>query len=676
MASSLWIARLLFTLSACSASASATTINVNWSQPITVSSTAATVEVDVMPFLGRTSEGGPFDAYFEAMRNLGSDYVRYAPWYPYPHVVVTEMDPPDCTATKAATNWNSTNFDQIVSDFMLAVCGPGAAMGSCEHSVAQQLSTMPSWLYKGGYPIPAGVIPDDPWQFKKFSAYNIGTELVDETCVDMAKYMARLVGHYTQGGHNDTCGHWHPSGFFYNWTVLSVLNENEHNTGGVRYTTCFDAIREEVEKINTQITLAGPEIVLGSQGAYTHYFVDPKNHKDGRAPAIVSNHAAASAGGGASGESYFTWVDSFMKDQVGPLVALRDSVAPKTELVLNEFIPFMNDWCDAEDAEAVFAEHGEKKEGSDDAEGSAGVRREEGGCPAWQDPRSNPVKINRKTLGWNAAAACFAYGYGRMALVGYKYVGADQLIGGPWPDNEPAVSCMDWKTGQVNAKYWAIHMLARALGSGPKTLFNVSNGAGLPPAPVAPGTTGSGTCGYTRDAGDCDKDASGAWDAAKYNITDVASCAAKAKGCTMGNFVSYSKQNNDCSWYVACDWAGKLDVGRGYTSEVLKANVPQPAQQPTAWAMPFQRHDDGRRGVLVISKSSEPTSVTLRGLFGANANGTTTSATVLDGSLDGVTVDGEPGFVAPVERIVGGDGKLNLGPYAVAVVLAGGTSAQ
>lgn len=31
------------------------------------------------------------------------------------------------------------------------------------------------------------------------------------------------------------------------------------------------------------------------------------------------------------------------------------------------------------------------------------------GCPSWTDPRSNPVKINRKTLGWNAAAGCFAY---------------------------------------------------------------------------------------------------------------------------------------------------------------------------------------------------------------------------------------------------------------------------
>ena len=41
--------------------------------------------------------------------------------------------------------------------------------------------------------------------------------------------------------------------------------------------------------------------------------------------------------------------------------------------------------------------------------------------------------MNRKTLGWSAAAAVFADGYGQLALLGYKLVGADQLVGGPWP---------------------------------------------------------------------------------------------------------------------------------------------------------------------------------------------------------------------------------------------------
>jgi hypothetical protein len=117
-----------------------------------------------------SGEGGPFDGYFTALSNLGAEYVRYSPWYPYPKVVVPELTPPDCTATKPATNWNSTLFDGIVRDFMEGVCGEEAITGVCEHSVAQQLSTMPDWIYQGAYPVPAGVINPDPW---KFNAFNV-----------------------------------------------------------------------------------------------------------------------------------------------------------------------------------------------------------------------------------------------------------------------------------------------------------------------------------------------------------------------------------------------------------------------------------------------------------------------------------------------------------------------
>ena len=34
-------------------------------------------------------------------------------------------------------------MDQIVRDFMAAVCGPDAYYGACERTVVQQLSTMP-----------------------------------------------------------------------------------------------------------------------------------------------------------------------------------------------------------------------------------------------------------------------------------------------------------------------------------------------------------------------------------------------------------------------------------------------------------------------------------------------------------------------------------------------------
>ena len=44
-----------------------------------------------------------------------------------------------------------------------AVCGPDAVRGKCTHSVVQQLSTMPSWLYVNGLN-PKALNPD-PWEY-------------------------------------------------------------------------------------------------------------------------------------------------------------------------------------------------------------------------------------------------------------------------------------------------------------------------------------------------------------------------------------------------------------------------------------------------------------------------------------------------------------------------------
>ena len=87
---------------------------------------------------------------------------------------------------------------------------------------------------------------------------------------------------------------------------------------------------------------------------------------------------------------------------------------------------------------------------------------------------------------------------------------------------------------------------------------------------------------------------------------------------------------------------------------------------PPLFALPFVKKASGARGVLLVSKTAVPTNVTLHGAGLAGAG-----ATVLDGSVDGVVVDAEPGFVAPVERIVSDDGFLALGPFAIALVNAG-----
>ena len=111
----------IFATTACLA-ATEIHVDIDWSTPKVVTKTAATVEVDVMPFLGRTDYGGnpspaapvlspppspnpdsirgPFNAYYEALQNLGAEYVRYSPWFANPRVVVPELYPPDCTKEK------------------------------------------------------------------------------------------------------------------------------------------------------------------------------------------------------------------------------------------------------------------------------------------------------------------------------------------------------------------------------------------------------------------------------------------------------------------------------------------------------------------------------------------------------------------------------------------------
>jgi len=552
-------------------------VGVDWNAaPLVVASTAATVEIDCCePFLTRDPRahvhgGGPFSAYFNAMKDLGAEFVRFAPWYPYPKIVVTELYPSDCTSTTPATNWNSTLFDPILADFMLAVCGEDAAHGKCNHSVAQQISTMPSWMYVGGAD-PAS-LPADPWD-SRMNGYNGGTVLKNETCSEMASYITRWVAHYTAGGHTDACGHHHPSGLYYNWTIVSILNENEHSTGGERYTRCWDAIRVAVEKVNPSITLEGPETVFYGPGDYSHYFIDPKNHNDGRAPDIVSNHAFWVAGDGPYGdgagyEAFITGVDHLVETLVDPLVAVRDAVAPKTELVLNEWIPSVTDWCNTTDAATLFAKHKHNLTHplltSPPPHGRVGV--DGGTCPDWSDPRSAGVGINRATLGWSASAAQFAYGVGQLALHGkYKYVGNDDLACGVWPDNEPSVSGMDWKTGELNAKAYVMKMLAEALGAGPKAFL---------PATL------------------------------KFTNASVA---------TLPN--------------------------------------------ATLYAQPYVLQTGAKtRGLMLVNKLHLPQVAVLQGVP------LPTTALVLEG------VGPEPGFAPPVERSVGADGVLHLGPFAVALV--------
>ena len=253
---------LACSLAATAADTGAATVTIDWSHERLKTRTAATIEVDVMPFLGQTTFGGPFDAYHKAMAELDAEYVRFAPWTPNPRVTVPELTAPDCNASSPATNWNSTLLDGVMADFFSAVCGEGAAQGACRRSVIMQLSTMPSWMYIDGMDLKD--VPADPWvPTLHHKDYADGSALVDPSCEQMARHIGRVVGWYTLGGFHDDCGHWHASGLKYNWWGLSILNEDEHGVqpdDGRAYVTCYDAVAARLALIGSAVVPVGPEI--------------------------------------------------------------------------------------------------------------------------------------------------------------------------------------------------------------------------------------------------------------------------------------------------------------------------------------------------------------------------------------------------------------------------------
>jgi len=180
--------------------------------------------------------------------------------------------------------------------------------------------------------------------------------LVDSTCNQMARYAARYVGWYTNGGFQDGCGRWHASGLRYNWSLLSVLNEDEYHTppsGGVAYTQCWDAWRRAIGKVNTNITLIGPEIDKGGglpgQLAYAHHFMNGSNHDDGRPPRFVSLHFDLEGPPFRTG--FFDALDGWLRAVADPLESYRKQLAPQAEFIMNEYIPFNNEWCNHTDGQ-------------------------------------------------------------------------------------------------------------------------------------------------------------------------------------------------------------------------------------------------------------------------------------------------------------------------------------
>src|SRR6202012_4947767 len=85
-------------------------ISVDWNKKVLVSRSTPTLQVVVNPMLRASSP--IHDGAFQALKDLGADYVRYVPWLPYPRLGVAELEPP----TKRSTSWDFTLLDPLPKD--------------------------------------------------------------------------------------------------------------------------------------------------------------------------------------------------------------------------------------------------------------------------------------------------------------------------------------------------------------------------------------------------------------------------------------------------------------------------------------------------------------------------------------------------------------------------------
>ena len=113
-------------------------LTVHWDRTVVVSRSTPTLQVVVNPPLRPAQPlAGPS---FQAVKDLGADYVRYVPWLPYPRLAVAELEPP----APGHTSWDFSLIDPMMKEFLAATEG---------HPRVVNFSTMPAWLFKADKPV-------------------------------------------------------------------------------------------------------------------------------------------------------------------------------------------------------------------------------------------------------------------------------------------------------------------------------------------------------------------------------------------------------------------------------------------------------------------------------------------------------------------------------------------
>ena len=394
-------------------------LTVHWDKITVVSKSTPTLQVVVNPPL---RPGEPLGkASYQAVKELGADYVRYVPWLPYPRLAVAELEPP----TAGKTSWDFSVIDPMTKDFLAATDG---------HLPVMNFSTIPNWLFKTDKPV---TYPDDPNQV--FWGYTQGTELRDPTGKELGDYYGRLVSWYVNGGFNDENGVRHESGYHYKFPVWEVLNEVEfeHHTTAEQYTQRYDAIVEGIHRVSPETKFMG--MALGSPSTHPEffeYFLNPANHKPGIPLDFISYHCYSTP---APSETITDWQYTFFDQADGFLNTvryienIRKRLSPQTKTDTDEL----------------------------------GVILPTDNNPADKVP---PPKAY-----WNLAGSLYAYLFIELSQLQIDVIGESQLIG--YPTQFPSVSMMNWEDNKPNARFWVLKLLKDTFHPG-DTLVETSVNSG------------------------------------------------------------------------------------------------------------------------------------------------------------------------------------------------------
>ncbi len=392
-----------------------TKLTIDWNTIIAISKTTATLQVVENPAV-RPSSSIHVNT-FKALKDLGADYVRYVPWFPYPKMAVAELKRP----TKDSTFWDFTYPDSTMEAVMNATTG---------HSVVINFSTTPSWLWDINYDMP---YPENAYDI--FWEYNDGEVLRDTTMKELASYYARLFSWYTKGGFTDELGKFHKSDHFYKIPYWEVLNEPdlEHNIPIEMYTKMYDAIVGELKKISPSTKFIGISLAFNARPEYFEYFLNSKNHKPGIPLDGISYHFYGTPSfNGQSVEDYqYTFFDkaNAFLEKVKFIESVRKRLSPETITTINEIGTIIGSNM-GDDIPAAY---------------------------------------------WNLSGAMYAYIFIELTKMGIDVAGESQLVG--YPTQFPDVSMVDWKNGKPNARYWILKLLKDNFGPGDKLVATSMRGS-------------------------------------------------------------------------------------------------------------------------------------------------------------------------------------------------------